>query len=76
MKFVLMYPESCIEEELQDGATQRSVALTYCMAMRSADHGETVDWPRINNAIRKRWPKGLVRVKMQAHRFYEGKEQP
>ena len=60
-----------IENEIGLGATQASVAKTYALALRSA---LPQDWTRINAAIRKRWPRGLSRVKESAWRKLEGKE--
>lgn len=60
-----------IENEIKLGATQKDVAKTYALAMRS---DVPQDWQRINNAIRARWPKGLNRIKESAWRKCEGKE--
>jgi hypothetical protein len=60
---MLADPVGTIEQEC--GAKeikQRDVALTYALALR--DENEVpVDWARANAAIKKRWPKGLARVK-------------
>ena len=60
-----------IENEIRLGATQKSVAKTYALALRSS---VKQDWARINAAIRNRWPKGLGRIKESAWRKCEGKE--
>lgn len=60
-----------IENEIAQGATQKSVAKTYALALRSA---VPPDWARINAAIRAKWPKGLQRIKESAWRKVEGKE--
>lgn len=33
-----------------------------------------VDFKRVNDAISKRWPKGLLRIKQMAWKIVEGKE--
>ena len=51
-----------IEEEEQ--FTQRDIAKTYALALRSS---ERTDWPTVNRAIIKRWSKtGLERIKEMA----------
>ena len=67
-----------IERECAEKAlTQKSVALTYAMAMRSEAAGaDKPDWKRINAAILARWPKGLTRVKERAWAIYQGRIQP
>jgi len=60
-----------IENEIALGSTQRDVAKTYALALRSS---VPQDWKRINAAIMKRWPKGLTRIKESAWRKVEGKE--
>lgn len=65
--------EATIERELAMGCPQRSIALTYALALRSS---WKTDWLRVNNAIAAKWPKGLNRIKELAWRIYEGKERP
>ena len=63
--FYLTDPEGTIEREIEQGLKQGEVALTYALAIR----GEPlvpVNWSRVNAAITKRWPKGLMRVKKAA----------
>lgn len=49
--------------------SQKSVALTYAMAMCS---NETKDWHAINTAIVKRWSEsGLERIKRMAWKRIE-----
>ena len=55
--------EEVIENEIARGATQRSVAMTYALALRSS---WPTDWRRVNAAIVARWPKGLDRIKRLA----------
>ena len=64
--------------EIAQGVTQKSVALTYAMAMKSQLQGDDApDWPTINQAILERWSfNGLVRVKKRAHDILSGKVQP
>ncbi len=67
MVVVMVDAENTIERELAAGCTQRQVAQTYALAMRSMQHGEKPDWKRINAAILKRWkPSGLIRIKKMA----------
>lgn len=47
-------------------ATQKDIAKTYALAMRSS---EQTDWLAVNRAIMARWPKGLTRVKTMAHKY-------
>lgn len=69
-------PTGTIERECaHPEVTQRSVALSYALAMRDEDN-VAVDWARVNAAIRKRWPKGLNRVKTLAWNIATGKVQP
>lgn len=58
--------------------TQKSVALTYALALRAeAIGGVKADWKRINRAILDRWSvAGLDRVKTRAWKIVEGKIQP
>lgn len=71
---VLADPTGQIERECADKVfTQKSVALTYALAMSAEQHGVLVDWHRANAAIRNRWPKGLVRVKEMAWKLVREK---
>ena len=47
------------------GHSQKSVAITYAMALASAAAGmDKPDWKAINTAILSRWkPSGLERIK-------------
>jgi hypothetical protein len=67
-------PTGTIERECADKVfTQKSVALTYALAMSAEQHGVPVDWKRANTAITARWPKGLVRVKELAWKMVREK---
>ena len=59
----LMCVEDTIENEIAQGCTQRSIAMTYALALQST---WKTDWPRVNAAITKRWPNGLERIKRMA----------
>lgn len=67
----LLNVEEVIENEIRLGATQKSVAMTYALALKS---DWPTDWKRVNDAIVKRWPKGLKRIKELAWsgRCFEG----
>ena len=55
-----------IREIRTPGTVQRSVALTYAMALVSSER-ERVDWSRVNAAISERWSlAGLERIKRLA----------
>lgn len=59
-------PAAHILEELSyPGITQASIAITYAFAIVQQPEA---DWPKINAAIRARWPSktGLERVKKAA----------
>jgi len=47
---------------------QRDVAMTYRLAMLSSERA-SIDWAKVNQAILKRWPKGLTRIKEMAWRM-------
>lgn len=55
--------EATIEREIAAKCTQRQVAQTYALALKSS---WPTDWARVNAAIVARWPKGLNRVKEMA----------
>lgn len=59
-------------------ATQKDLALTYAMAIKSqADGADTPDWPTINKAIIARWNmKALERIKKRAFDILSGKVKP
>lgn len=56
--------ELVIENEIAQGLTQKQIAQTYALALRST---WPTDWKRVNEAIMKRWsPSGLERIKKMA----------
>lgn len=65
----LLMPTETILNELQDRkTTQKTLALTYYLAMRST---EPTDWLTVNRAIIARWSvAGLERVKTLARGHY------
>lgn len=63
MRAHLLNVEDVIENEIRLGANQRSVAMTYALALQS---DWPTDWKRVNAAIIARWPKGLKRIKEMA----------
>ena len=63
-----IYLIDCTEticDEVARGHSQKSVAITYAMALRSQAAGmDKPDWKVINTAILSRWkPSGLERIK-------------
>jgi hypothetical protein len=57
----LMDVENVIENEIAQGCTQKSVAMSYALALKSE---WPTDWKRVNAAIMAKWgAKGLARVK-------------
>lgn len=57
--------EMVIENEIKQGLTQKQIAMTYALALRSS---WPTDWKRVNEAIIKRWSfAGLNRIKNLAH---------
>lgn len=72
----------CTQVILQDvgckQATQKDVALTYAMALKSWSRGaDTPDWQIINKAIVRRWSmSGLERIKKRAWGIASGKVAP
>lgn len=59
-------------------ATQKEIALTYAMAIKSAaQKADDPDWGTINRAILARWKmSGLERIKKRAFDILAGKVQP
>ena len=67
MILIIGDPQGVLLDEIKlPGVTQKSLAATYAYLMVQDLHG--ADWPRVNAAILKRWPKGLTRVKEMAHK--------
>lgn len=72
MQAYIQNPEFVIENALTTGLSQRAVAKTYAAIILSKHAGMCdPDWPRINAAIKRRWPKGLIRVKTAAWKIVE-----
>lgn len=67
MHMALTNIEATIENEIAQGCTQKQIASTYGLGLRSS---WPTDWGRVNRAILARWPKGLERIKKAA---WEGK---
>ncbi len=56
--------ETVIENEIAQGCTQKQIAMTYALAIKSS---YATDWTRVNNAIIGKWSrKGLERIKKMA----------
>lgn len=74
MKIELAAVESVIENEIALGCTQRQIAQTYALGIRSS---WPTDWKRVNAAISAKWPKGLERIKKMAWsgKCFERKEE-
>jgi len=70
----LMNIEWVVENEIEHGMPERSLAVTYAFGLRASS---PPDWKRINNAILTKFGKrGLTKIKTRAWRLFEGKEQP
>lgn len=57
-----------LNEIAQKECTQRQIAQTYAMSIRSEqENGEAIDWKVVNSAIMERWSRsGLERIKNMA----------
>ncbi|QDV20666.1 hypothetical protein Pan153_53420 [Gimesia panareensis] len=56
--------ESVIENEIKQGLTQKQIAQTYALALRSSYQ---TDWEKVNKMIVDRWSvSGLTRIKNMA----------
>lgn len=62
-RFELADVEDVIENEIAQGLTQKQIAQTYALALKSS---WPTDWGRVNRAIMAKWPKGLKRIKEMA----------
>lgn len=64
--------------EIAQGVTQKDIALTYALAIRSAAaKADEPDWGTINRAIINRWSmSGLERIKKRAFDLATGKARP
>lgn len=67
-----------VREVAMKEMTQKDVALTYAMALKSSARGaDNPDWEKINDAIIARWSRsGLERIKKRAWDICEGKVRP
>lgn len=64
MKFEIACVEDVIENEIKQGSPQKSIAMTYALALRSS---WPTDWERVNKAIIAKWGiKALQRIKTMA----------
>ncbi len=72
----------CTQVILQDltvpKITQKDVAITYAMAIKSAaQKADAPDWKTINEAIIAKWSmSGLERIKKRAFDILSGKDKP
>ena len=59
-------------------ATQKGIAMTYALALKSQmQRADMPRWPEINKAIIDRWGmKALERIKKRAYDILTGKVQP
>lgn len=65
MPFEIACVESVIENEIKQGLSQRQIAQTYALAIRST---WPTDWKKVNAMIIERWSvAGLNRIKELAH---------
>jgi len=55
--------ELVIENEIKQGLSQKQIAQTYALALRSS---WPTDWAKVNAMILDKWPKGLERIKRLA----------
>ncbi len=57
--------EGVIEREIANKCTQKQIAQTYALALRSS---WPTDWSKVNSMIVERWSvAGLNRIKKMAH---------
>ena len=55
-------------------STKKDIAQLYChLFIHTQLSGDVVDWPTVNLAISKRWPKSLKRIKNLAWKYINGK---
>lgn len=67
-----------ILNDLEKGGTQKGIALTYAMAIKSeAQQADKPDWKAINEAIIAKWGvRKLAYIKKRAWDILEGKTKP
>ena len=64
VKIELVDVERVVKREIEHGSTQRQIAQTYALALRSS---WPTDWAKVNGMIVERWSvAGLERVKKMA----------
>lgn len=63
LKCELWCVEDVISNEIEKGLSQRQIAQTYALGLRSS---YKTDWKKVNAMILARWPKGLDRIKAMA----------
>jgi hypothetical protein len=65
--------DAILQEIGNQSITQKDVAMTYALAMKSAFQGaDKPDWMTINRAIIDRWSmSGLKRIKKFAHAAFK-----
>ena len=64
MSFEIACVEDVIENEIKLGLSQKQIAQTYALALRSS---WPTDWPKVNKMIIDRWSlAGLERIKKMA----------
>jgi hypothetical protein len=70
--------QTIVAEVASKQITQKHVALTYAMAIKSEhDKADKPDWKAINGAILSRWSmSGLEHIKRRAWKILEGKVSP
>lgn len=64
MRFEIAEVEFVIENDIKQGLSQKQIAQTYALALRSS---YKTDWARVNAAIIAKWgSKALERIKTMA----------
>lgn len=64
MRFEIAGVEGVIENEIEQKCTQKQIAQTYALALKSSWR---TDWKRVNQMIIDRWSvSGLNRIKKMA----------
>lgn len=78
MNVYLVCCTQVICNEVRRGVTQKDIAVTYAMALRSAAaKADDPDWKTINEAIIEKWNvKALSRIKERAWAIADGRTKP
>lgn len=64
MNFEIACVEDVIENEIAQGLSEKQIAQTYALALRSS---WPTDWKRVNESIIKKWSaEGLAKIKQLA----------